>query len=199
MYLILRPSTPPDGVDLLDRELLGLHRARLGDRHGAGDRMQDADRHFGVGHGEAGRVDSRTWPEPAQRRISAAIAPWPEVPPCPSAVCGGAQTPARVLVSSAIIDPLADLEACPRLIAGDRGSSSCGGGIRQLTYVCGLARACSYPLHLRRKRGAAGGSLSTRRPLVLSSCRLRLTETGLQRNGTCSALRIHGSHGGSQS
>ena len=73
MNLILRPSTPPVGVDLLDRELLGLHRAGLADRHGAGDGMQDADRDLGVGDREAGRVDLRgrkLLGERARRRAS---------------------------------------------------------------------------------------------------------------------------------
>src|SRR5262252_6950595 len=35
-------------IDLLDGELLGLHRTGLGDRHGAGDGVQNADRHLGV-------------------------------------------------------------------------------------------------------------------------------------------------------
>ena len=47
------------GVDLLDREFLRLDRAGLADRHGAGDRMQDADGDLGVGHRESGRVDLR--------------------------------------------------------------------------------------------------------------------------------------------
>ena len=47
------------GVDLLDGELFGLDRAGLADRHRAGDRMQDTDRHFGVGDCEAGRVHLR--------------------------------------------------------------------------------------------------------------------------------------------
>jgi hypothetical protein len=49
MNLILRRARRPR-VDLLDRELLGLDRAGLADRHGAGDRMQDADGDLGVGH-----------------------------------------------------------------------------------------------------------------------------------------------------
>ena len=59
MNLILRPSTPPVRVDLLDGELLGLDRAGLADRHGAGDGVQDADRDLGVGHREPGGVDLR--------------------------------------------------------------------------------------------------------------------------------------------
>ena len=53
-------------VDLLDGELLGLDRTGLADRHRAGDGMQDADRDFGVGDREAGRVDLR-----GRRRVGA--------------------------------------------------------------------------------------------------------------------------------
>ncbi len=46
-------------IDLLDRELLSLHRPGFADRHRSGYRMQNADRHFAVGYGETRRVDNR--------------------------------------------------------------------------------------------------------------------------------------------
>ena len=44
-------------VDLVDGKLLGLDRAGFRDCHRAAGRMQLADRDFGIGHRELGRVD----------------------------------------------------------------------------------------------------------------------------------------------
>ena len=76
------------GVDLLDRELLGLHRAGFRDRHRAGDRMQDADGDFGVGDRESGGVD-RGGRRARRRRTGAAATTSPAAPPSPSAACAG--------------------------------------------------------------------------------------------------------------
>jgi hypothetical protein len=46
-------------IDLIDGKLLGLNRAGLADRHGAGNRMQDADGNLGIGDCQSGRVDLR--------------------------------------------------------------------------------------------------------------------------------------------
>ncbi len=45
------------GIDLLDGELLGFDRSGFRDRHGAGDRMQNAHRDLAVGYGEPCGVD----------------------------------------------------------------------------------------------------------------------------------------------
>ena len=52
-HLDLASQDPARGVDLFDGQALGLDRTRLGNRHGAGGRVQLADGNFGGGHGQA--------------------------------------------------------------------------------------------------------------------------------------------------
>src|SRR6056297_1457928 len=53
----LAPENAALGVDLLDGQLFGLNRAGLGDRHGAGDRVQDTAGHGRVGDRKPGGID----------------------------------------------------------------------------------------------------------------------------------------------
>ena len=56
-HLDLAAEHAAHGVDLVDRELFGLDRAGLGNRHRAGGRVQLPNRDFRVGDGKLGRVD----------------------------------------------------------------------------------------------------------------------------------------------
>src|SRR5690554_4161058 len=53
----LAPEHTTHGVDLFDGENLRLYRAFLTDRHGAGDRVQDADLHGVIGDRQASGID----------------------------------------------------------------------------------------------------------------------------------------------
>src|SRR5258705_11958135 len=57
MNLILRPRTPPAALICFDGELLGFDRTGFRNRHRAGGRVQDTDRHFSIGYRETWGVD----------------------------------------------------------------------------------------------------------------------------------------------